>query len=104
MAAGTAQKIALNALTTAAMIRAGRVHDRYMVDVVPANAKLVRRVADLVAESCGVSTEDAAAALERCGNNPRAAIVHLLSGLPPDEAARRAAAHRTVREAVESAG
>jgi len=104
LAAGTAQKIALNTLTTAAMVRAGRVHDRFMVDVVPANAKLVRRVVDLVAEACGVGTETAEAALERCGKDPRVAIVHLLSGLSPDESARRAAAHRTVREAAASAG
>jgi N-acetylmuramic acid 6-phosphate etherase len=104
LAAGTAQKVVLNTLTTAAMVRAGRVHDRFMVDVVPANVKLVRRVADLVATSCGVSPESAAAALVRCGHSPRVAIVHLLTGLPPEEAAARAAAHRTVREAVASAG
>ena len=104
LAAGTAQKLALDTLTTAAMVRAGRVHDRFMVDVVPANAKLVRRVVDLVAESCGVETRTAEDALARCGNNPRVAIVHLLTGLDPDEAARRAAAYRTVREAAASAG
>ena len=59
LAAGSAQKLALNALTTAAMIRAGRVHDRFMVDVVPANAKLVRRIADLVAQACGVDLSTA---------------------------------------------
>ncbi len=104
LAAGTAQKLALNAMTTAAMVRAGRVHGRFMVDVVPANHKLVGRVIDLVAESCAVDTDMAAAALERCGGNPRVAIVHLLTGLPPEEAGRRAAAHRTVREAANSAG
>jgi N-acetylmuramic acid 6-phosphate etherase len=104
LAAGTAQKMALNTLTTAAMVRVGRVHDRFMVDVVPANAKLVRRAGALVAEACGVDPRTATAALERCGNDPRAAIVHLLTGLPPDEAGRRAAAHRTVRDAVGSAG
>jgi N-acetylmuramic acid 6-phosphate etherase len=103
LAAGTAQKLALNSLTTAAMVRAGRVHDRLMVDVVPANAKLVRRIADLVAEACGVDTGTAVAALDRCDRNPRVAIVHLLTGLPPEEAAQRAAAHRTVREAAASA-
>jgi N-acetylmuramic acid 6-phosphate etherase len=103
LAAGSAQKLALNTLTTAAMVRAGRVHGRFMVDVVPANAKLVRRVADLVAESCEVDTGTALAALGRCGNDPRVAIVHLLTGLPPAEAARRAAEHRTVRAAA-SAG
>jgi N-acetylmuramic acid 6-phosphate etherase len=75
-----------------------------MVDVVPANAKLVRRVTDLVAEICGVDVDTAVAALERCGGNSRVAIVHLLTGLPPEEASRRAQAHRTVREAVASAG
>jgi N-acetylmuramic acid 6-phosphate etherase len=104
LAAGTAQKLALNTLTTAAMIRTGRVHDRFMVDVVPANAKLVRRVAALVADACGVSDDVATAALGRCASNPRVAIVHLLTGLPPDEAAARSAAHRTVREAAGSAG
>jgi N-acetylmuramic acid 6-phosphate etherase len=100
LAAGSAQKLALNTLTTAAMVRAGRVHDRFMVDVVPANAKLVRRVADLVAEACQVDVDAAVAALDRCGRNPRVAIVHVLTGLPPEEAARRAAEHRTVREAA----
>jgi N-acetylmuramic acid 6-phosphate etherase len=104
MAAGTAQKLALNTLTTAAMVRAGRVHDRFMIDVVPANAKLVSRVTDLVAEICAVDRTSAAAALDRCGGRTRVAIVHLLTGLPPDEAGRRADAHRTVREAVASAG
>ncbi len=104
MAAGTAQKVALNTVTTAAMVGAGRVHDRFMVDVVPANAKLVRRVADLVAESCGVATDVAGEALARCGNQPRVAIVHLLTGVPPEEAARLAAVHRTVRQAAASAG
>jgi N-acetylmuramic acid 6-phosphate etherase len=104
MAAGTAQKLALNTLTTAAMVRAGRVHDRFMIDVVPANAKLVRRVTGLLAEICAVDADTAAAALDRCGGRTRVAIVHLLTGLPPDEAARRAEAHRTVREAVASAG
>jgi N-acetylmuramic acid 6-phosphate etherase len=104
LAAGSAQKLALNALTTAAMIRAGRVHDRFMVDVVPANAKLVRRIADLVAQACGVDLSTAEEALRRCGGHPRVAIVPLLTGVPPEEAARRAARHRTVREATGSTG
>jgi N-acetylmuramic acid 6-phosphate etherase len=86
------------------MILAGRVHDRFMVDVVPANAKLVRRVADMVAEACGVDPDTAAAVLDRCDRDPRVAMVHLLTGLPIEEAARRAAEYRTVRAAVESAG
>jgi N-acetylmuramic acid 6-phosphate etherase len=102
LAAGSAQKLVLDTLTTAAMVRAGRVHGQFMVDVVPANAKLVRRVTDLVAEICGVDVDTAAATLDRCGGRARVAIIHLLTGLAPDEAARRAEGYRTVREAVAS--
>jgi N-acetylmuramic acid 6-phosphate etherase len=78
-----------------------------MVDVVAANDKLRRRVAGLVAESVAESAECAEPAawqaLERCDWNARAAIVHLVTGLPPDRAARLAAGHRTVREAIAAA-
>jgi N-acetylmuramic acid 6-phosphate etherase len=104
LAAGSAQKLVLNTLTTAAMVLAGRVHDRFMVDVVPANAKLVRRVTDMVAQACEVDADTAATALDRCGRDPRVAMVHLLTGVPAEEAARLAATHRTVRGAVESVG
>src|SRR5581483_2624032 len=50
LAAGTAQKVVLNVLTTAAMAAAGRVHGDLMVDVVPANEKLRDRAAGIVAE------------------------------------------------------
>jgi len=107
LAAGTAQKLVLNTLTTTAMIRLGHVHGRHMVDVVAANDKLRRRVAGLVAESVAESAECAEPAawqaLERCDWNARAAIVHLVTGLPPDRAARLAAGHRTVREAIAAA-
>lgn len=102
LAAGTAQKLVLNTLTTAAMSRAGRVHGRLMVDVVPANAKLRRRATDVVAASCGVPREVAGAALRSCGGDVRAAIVSLICGLSPTEAALRAGAHRTVQEAIDS--
>jgi len=100
LAAGTAQKLVLNTLTTTAMIRLGHVHGRHMVDVVAANDKLRRRVAGLVADSAECAEAAAWQALERCDWNARAAIVHLVTGLPPDRAARLAAGHRTVREAI----
>jgi N-acetylmuramic acid 6-phosphate etherase len=103
LAAGTAQKLVLNTLTTTAMIRLGHVHGRHMVDVVAANDKLRRRVAGLVADSTGCAAELARQALDRCGWNARAAIVHLVTGLAPDRAAELAAGHRTVREAIAAA-
>ena len=50
LTAGTAQKLILNALTTAAMVALGHVHGDLMIDVVPANAKLRDRVIGIVAE------------------------------------------------------
>jgi len=104
LAAGTAQKLVLNTLTTTAMIRLGHVHGRHMVDVVAANDKLRRRVADLVADSTGCAEQSVWQALEQCDWNARAAIVHLATGLPPAAAASLAAGHRTVREAIAAAG
>lgn len=103
LAAGSAQKLALNTLTTAVMVRSGHVHGRFMVDVVPANKKLRRRAAGLVAASCGVSSEVALSALQACSGNARAAIVHLSTGLPPEHALALSASHRTVREAIDAA-
>lgn len=101
LSSGTAQKIALNALTTAAMARLGRVHGDLMVDVVAANAKLRARSAGIVAEIAGCSPEDAGDALARCGS-ARAAVVHLVLGLPPAAAQARAAQHVTLRDALRS--
>jgi N-acetylmuramic acid 6-phosphate etherase len=103
LAAGTAQKLVLNALTTATMVRLGRVHEHYMVDVVAANDKLRRRVAGVVAASTGSEDARAWAALERCDWNARAAIVHLATGLDPAAATKVASEHRTVREAIHAA-
>ena len=104
LAAGTAQKLVLNTLTTTTMIRLGHVHENQMVDVVAANDKLRARISAVVAASTGCSEADGRLALERCGWNARAAIVHLATGLQPAEAAAQAAAHRTVREAITAAG
>lgn len=104
LAAGTAQKLALNTLTTSMMIRLGRVHGRQMIDVVPANDKLRHRVAVAVAAAAGVEPEQAWPALQRCDWNARAALVHLCTGRNPEESAELAAAYRTVREAIKAAG
>jgi N-acetylmuramic acid 6-phosphate etherase len=103
LAAGTAQKMVLNTLTTAAMVRLGRVHEHYMVDVVAANEKLRRRVTRIVALSAGADEADARAVLDACDFDARAAIVHLLTGVELERAALLARRHRSVREAVAAA-
>jgi N-acetylmuramic acid 6-phosphate etherase len=103
LTAGSATKLALDALTTAAMVRLGRVHDDLMIDVVPANAKLRERSATQVARIAGGPVEAARVALEACGWNARAAVLNLMTGLAPDRAGELAAAHPTLRAAIAAA-
>ena len=101
LTAGTAQKVVLNALTTAAMVRLGRVHSDLMIDVEPANAKLRERAVGIVAEIAGCDESLASTALSTCGDSARAAVLHLLLGLDPEAAKARAAGHSSLRAAIE---
>jgi N-acetylmuramic acid 6-phosphate etherase len=101
LTAGTAQKLVLNALTTAAMVALGHVHGDLMIDVVPANAKLRDRVIRIVAEIAERPLDVSRAGLERCEWNARAAVLHLTAGLSPSQAAARAARHPTLRAAMD---
>jgi len=102
LAAGTAQKIVLNTLTTAALAAAGHVHGDLMIDVVPANEKLRERAAGIVAEIAQCSPAAAATALAACDGDARAAVVHLVRGLPPADARALVAAHPSLRAALEA--
>jgi N-acetylmuramic acid 6-phosphate etherase len=102
LTAGTAQKVTLNAITTAAMVRAGRVHGDLMVDVQPANAKLRIRAAGIVAEVAGCDHQQAADALAACDGNARAAVLHLVRGLDPAAAIVAATQHESLRAALDT--
>jgi len=78
---GTATKMALNAISTAAMVRCGRVFGNRMVDLVATNAKLRRRSRRLVAELAGVDEERAAEYLEAAGGEVKVAILCACRGL-----------------------
>lgn len=88
MTAGTAQKIALNLLSTQLMIELGRVYQGLMVNVVPANAKLVARSQRIVQAIAGCTAEAAAEAWEHAGRDIRLAVL-MLDGLDPEAARRR---------------
>ncbi len=75
MKAGTAQKIALNTISTAAMIRLGKVYDNMMVDVVATNEKLRKRALRLVRALTGVDEERAAVLLRQAQGNVKIATV-----------------------------
>ena len=89
MKAGTAQKLVLNMITTASMIRTGKSFYNLMVDVKATNQKLVDRTRRIVVEATGVDYEEADRVLERCDHNAKLAIMMILSGLEraPAEAA-----------------
>jgi N-acetylmuramic acid 6-phosphate etherase len=86
--AGTATKLILNTLTTAAMARLGRVWGNRMVDVQPRSRKLRARAVRLVAELGGVPPERARRALAAARGQVRVAIVAARAGCTPAVAAR----------------
>ena len=88
MKAGTAQKLVLNMLTTAAMIRLGRVYDGLMIGVQPTNEKLRERATRIVETIAEVSTEAAACALEEAQGGVRVAIVIAKTRESPEESKR----------------
>ena len=87
MKAGTAQKLVLNMLTTAAMVRLGKVYGNLMVDVQPTNLKLVERAKRMVAQATGVSRERAEEVLAQAGLNPKTAIIMIKRACSAEQAA-----------------
>jgi N-acetylmuramic acid 6-phosphate etherase len=88
MKAGTAQKLVLNMLTTAAMIRLGMVHDGYMIGVQPTSRKLRRRAVGIVGGVADVSPEEAEEALDGAGGDLKAAVLMAKTGVNLEEAKR----------------
>ena len=80
MKAGTAQKLTLNALSTATMVRLGTTFGNLMIDVRPTNAKLVARTVRMLVQASGQSPQHAAEVLQAAGGSVRTALVALLSG------------------------
>jgi N-acetylmuramic acid 6-phosphate etherase len=104
MKAGTAQRIALTALSSLLMIRLGRVYEGLMVDVQAVNQKLVRRSEDMLLRLTGRSREEARDALRRADGSVKLAVM-LLHGC--DLAEARALLERTrgqLRAALTLAG
>jgi N-acetylmuramic acid 6-phosphate etherase len=85
--AGTAQKVALNVLSTQLMILLGRVYDGLMVDVHAVNQKLVRRSEDMLVRLTGSTRDAARAALLQAHGSVKLAVM-LLRGCDPERGAR----------------
>ncbi len=105
MKAGTAQKLILNMISTAAMIAAGRTFGNLMVNMRSANRKLHDRKRRIVAQATQVDEERAAHVLAEAGDDMKTAIVMLLANVNREEARHRLdLAAGIVRKALATGG
>ena len=105
MKAGTAQKMLLNMLSTATMVRLGKTYGNLMVDVRATNAKLTARVQRMVKDVTGASEQEVAVALDQGAGSAKTAIVMLLGRCSAQQAVQLLAqAHGSVRHALLQAG
>ncbi len=102
MKSGTAQKLVLNMLTTASMIRLGKVYENMMIDLQMTNKKLVERSKRIVMTITGLSYEEAEDYLNRADGHVKTALVMIKAEVNADEArSRLKKAKGFVRKAIE---
>ena len=103
MKAGTAQKLVLNMITTAAFVRTGKVYENMMVDLMATSEKLVERSRRTVMTVTGVDYQTAADAIAAAGKSVKTAVVMLkLSCSRVEAESRLARAGGFVRAALEA--
>ena len=99
--AGTSQKMILNMISTASMVRTGKAYRNLMVDVVQTNEKLVARAQGILMEATGISRDEAVQILKEADGSVKKAIVMVLASCTAEEAqARLDKARGHVREAL----
>lgn len=86
MKAGTSQKLILNMLTTASMVKIGKVYKNYMIDVKPTNEKLRRRAVKITSQIAEVPEEKALEELQKNGFQIKQAILKIKYGIPMEKA------------------
>ena len=89
MKSGTATKLVLNMISTATMIRLGKVYENMMVDLQMTNQKLVERSKKIVMLATGVDYDTAAATLEEAGGHVKTALVMILAEVDAETARAR---------------
>jgi N-acetylmuramic acid 6-phosphate etherase len=100
--AGTAQKMVLNMLSTAAMARLGHVYENLMIDVKASNQKVSDRIVRILAEASGKSLSASEHALRQAGHNMRIALIMLKHGVDAQDAKNKlAAAKGNLHEALD---
>ena len=102
---GTAQKMVLNMLSTASMIRLGKTYGNLMVDVTISNRKLADRAAGIVRDATGCDDEEARDLLGKSAGSVKLAILMQVTGLDADVARANLEAERGfLRQAIARAG
>jgi N-acetylmuramic acid 6-phosphate etherase len=102
MKAGTAQKMVLNMLSTATMIRLGLVYGNLMSNLRATNEKLRRRARAILSEETGLGAEDAARVFQDAGEDLRVALLMARSNLSRGDAERLLESHGgSVRRALD---
>ncbi len=89
MKAGTATKMVLNTLTTAAMVRLGKTYGNFMVDMRASNDKLIGRSLRILQQLTGLGTQDAESVLSASGGELKTAIVSQRLGIDAMAARKR---------------
>ena len=103
MKAGTAQKLVLNMISTATMVRLGRVFSNLMVEVQLTNTKLRQRAEGILIESTGATAGRARKALESSGGSLPAAMVMLAKGIDREGAVALLKSGRSTSEVLRRA-
>ncbi|HWU60544.1 MAG TPA: N-acetylmuramic acid 6-phosphate etherase [Ensifer sp.] len=104
LGAGTAQKVALNMLSTLMAVRLGHVHDGYMINLKADNAKLQRRACGIVAEIARTDLEAAAVCLKRANGSVKIATLLAAGASTPDNASHMlASCNQNFRQALQMA-
>ena len=80
MKSGTAQKLICNMISTASMIKMGKVYGNLMIDVQPTNQKLVKRAQSILTQAVGISNEEAQVYIDKY-NSVKKALFAILSGI-----------------------
>jgi N-acetylmuramic acid 6-phosphate etherase len=103
MKAGTAQKMILNMLSTATMIKLGLVYSNLMSNLRATNEKLRRRARAILADEAAISAEEATRIFDAAGEDLRVAILMARTGASCSESQRLLESHgNSVRQALDS--
>jgi len=86
MKSGTAQKMILNMLTTATMVRLGKTYKNFMVDLKATNVKLENRAISIVSELAKCDEQTAKSHLEQNNYDVKSSVVEIIFNIPTEEA------------------